>query len=168
MRCCGSRRFAAIVVLVAVGSASAARAQTGPFRSVDPYDVQRPAGGAPTVFLGPSWPADPFGVGYSLLGGYRRVVSGARQPIGHEHLQTGPNSYVYRPVYAADGGRWPDGGSRRLPPGFGPIIVDYPGTVHERRYAPGDGGAAWTNADVSSRTAPQMSTPVPGATFREF
>ncbi|HEX4148609.1 MAG TPA: hypothetical protein VHY20_06465 [Pirellulales bacterium] len=37
---------------------------------------------------------------YDLIYGYSRGALTAPQPIGHEHIPTGPNGYIYQPVYA--------------------------------------------------------------------
>jgi hypothetical protein len=117
-RCC----FLGIVVCSGLASAGDVAAQSSPrsYSAVDPYDVPRPAGTAPAVSYDYLWQTDPFGVGYDLLGGFRRIYSGARQPIGHEILPTRPdgNGYVYRPVYA------PSPGYRYTPGGA--LIVEFP------------------------------------------
>jgi hypothetical protein len=49
-------------------------------------------------------PPPPPDVGYNLYGG-DPAGQPVRQPIGHESLQTGPNRWEYRPLYAGDDGR---------------------------------------------------------------
>jgi hypothetical protein len=46
-------------------------------------------------------PPPPAGYEDRIYGGYASG-SGVRQPIGHESLQTGPNRWEYRPLYADD------------------------------------------------------------------
>jgi hypothetical protein len=73
--------------------ASSAGAQS--WMGAGPYGYQ-PAQPAPYRPL----PSNPF-MYYDLLGGFARNAITAPQPIGHEHIATGPNGYIYQPVYAA-------------------------------------------------------------------
>jgi hypothetical protein len=50
-------------------------------------------------------PQPPPEAGYSLYAADPRGQS-ARQPIGHQSLQTGPNRWEYRPLFADDDGRF--------------------------------------------------------------
>ena len=157
------RRMSIAAAVIAFLTVGRAEAQSPSARVIDPFDIPRDYSGSSIVAAGPSWQTDPFNVGYNLLGGYRTINVGARQAVAHELVWTGPNGYVYRPIYSSDGGRWADGGSRRLPPGFGPLIIDFPGSVDERRYAPRGGDTGWSNVDVSARMVPEYV-----ATPREF
>ncbi len=62
--------------------------------------VLPPAGYAAPLPWAPVRPSDYLAYGpYDLLGGYARAYITAPQPVGHEIIPTGPNGYVYRPVY---------------------------------------------------------------------
>lgn len=62
----------------------------------------RPGRRAATIMGGPLGPAplDPYSV--SAFWGFLPSPIVARQAIGHQILWTGPNGYVYRPIYADD------------------------------------------------------------------
>lgn len=105
---------------VLTAAAAALLGQNAPAFVGDPYDLPSPTVGRPIVSETPLWQADPWGVGYDLLGGYRPIVSGVRQPIGHEIVPTRPdgNGYVYRPLYA------PSPGYHYTPGGA--LVVEFP------------------------------------------
>ncbi|MBA4020114.1 MAG: hypothetical protein C0483_23370 [Pirellula sp.] len=131
--------------------AGPAQAQQYTYGSVDPNQYARPAGAPVTVM--PEWQTNPFQVGYSLVGGYRPLYSGAAQPIGHETISThGGNGYVYRPVYGAQPYYAPQYfGSYGVVPSRSSwaninhgsrgheLVIDNPGTPYESRYSPGMG-----------------------------
>jgi hypothetical protein len=121
------RRIIVIVVLlVGATMAEIAAAQSRSPRStlslysVDPFDVAVP-GGSYTEFDVVTLPQlDPFGWDYNLLGGFRPIYSGVRQPIGHETIVThNGNGGIYRPIYA------PSPGYHLTPQGA--LIVERPG-----------------------------------------
>lgn len=95
----------------------------------------------------------PFGVGYTLTGGYRPIYSGAVQPTGHQIIEThGGNGYVYRPTY--DYGNEPYGtgygyrypGTTQVVGSSGrAFVASNPGTVYETRYGSSYGRAAVVN-----------------------
>ena len=159
-----SRSFlfgASALVIAAACLAGSAQAQPRAWSSVDPNQYARPAG---TPVTGISeWQTNPFQVGYSLVGGYRPLYSGAAQPIGHEMISThGGNGYVYRPVYGSrpyyapqyygsygvvptrSSWEYINHGSRGRE-----LVIDNPGTPYESRYSPaagvGSGHAAMLN-----------------------
>ena len=128
-----------------------AQAQQYPNGSVDPNQYVRPAGAPVTVM--PEWQTNPFQVGYSLVGGYRPLYSGAVQPVGHEMISThGGNGYVYRPVYGSQPYYAPQYfGSYGVVPTRSSwanlnhgsrgheLVIENPGTPYESRYSPGAG-----------------------------
>lgn len=92
--------------------------------------------------LGPA-PLDPFSV--AAYWGFLPAPRVARQTIGHEVIWTGPNGYVYRPVYA-------DGDASGVAESDGFSV--FPKTSARASNARGDGAAA------RGETAPVDLTPV--------
>ena len=90
------RRALMLIAAAALATAwpPAARAQMFPYF--------RPGRRAATIMGGPIGPAplDPYSV--SAYWGFLPSPIVARQAIGHQIIWTGPNGYVYRPVYADD------------------------------------------------------------------
>lgn len=82
-----------LAILVAAASADSALAQT-----LTPPPGATYGQPLPTPPMRPLY-YSPF-TNYDLLYGYSRGALTAPQPIGHEHIPTGPNGYIYRPVYA--------------------------------------------------------------------
>lgn len=149
-----SRSFssgASALFVAAVLVASPAQAQQSTYGSVDPNQYARPAAAPVTVM--PEWQTNPFQVGYSLVGGYRPLYSGAVQPVGHEMISThGGNGYVYRPVYGSQPYYAPQHfGSYGVVPTRSSwaninhgssgheLVIENPGTPYESRYSPGAG-----------------------------
>lgn len=143
----------ALLVAAAIFS-RAAWAQQPTYGSVDPNRYPRAAG--TPVHVMPEWQTNPFQVGYSLVGGYRPLYSGAAQPVGHEMISThGGNGYVYRPVYGAQPYYAPQYfGSYGVVPTHASwaninhgssgheLVIENPGTPYETRYSPGAGAGA--------------------------
>lgn len=126
------------------------------YGAMDPYayyadfnDQLYPAGGdapdpfpertrrIPTVEMMMATRTQPFGVGYSLAGGYRPVYTGVEQPVGHVTTMThGGNGYTYQPVYAPAPTQVYTGH-----PGYGgygssrALVINNPGTPYETRGA---------------------------------
>ena len=70
------------------------RSERGAYRSPYRYPYRYPYYPGPYVFEPwPLVPGDIYGYPY---------VDRVEQPLGHKVIRTGPNSYIYRPVYASD------------------------------------------------------------------
>jgi hypothetical protein len=146
--------------LAVVGVASRSHAQQYGYNyygwgGPDPYAYAPPAGAYPAAYSTYNYQMNPFAVGYDLLGGYRPIYSGARQPIGHEMIWTGQNSYVYRPTYAAETS------SARVAWGGGPLVIDYPGTNQAKYYT--SSGPVW-ELKPGMFTLNDIAPPLPIAT----
>lgn len=83
-------------------AAAAIAAAWPPTATAQMFPYFRPGRRAVTVMGGPIGPAplDPYSV--SAYWGFLPSPIVARQAIGHQIIWTGPNGYVYRPVYADD------------------------------------------------------------------
>lgn len=94
-----SSRRRVFSLIVASGCLAAAWPQTV---AAQMFPYFRPGRRAATIMGGPLGPAplDPYSV--SAYWGFLPSPIVARQAIGHQIIWTGPNGYVYRPVYADD------------------------------------------------------------------
>lgn len=92
-----SRRRRVFLLIMAAGSIAAAWPLTA---TAQMFPYFRPGRRAATIMGGPLGPAplDPYSV--SAFWGFLPSPIVARQAIGHQIIWTGPNGYVYRPVYA--------------------------------------------------------------------
>lgn len=106
------------VMLSGLCAPSATRAQYNSFS----YELLYAGPRGTTVVAPPAEPGplDPFAV-WARFGFWPNPYI-ARQPIGHQTIATGPNGYVYRPVYADDETAasiaLPERDEQRVAPGF--------------------------------------------------
>lgn len=137
------------------------------YGAMDPYayyadfnDQLYPAGGdapdpfpertrrLPTVEMMMATRTQPFGVGYSLTGGYRPFYTGVEQPVGHTTTMThGGNGYVYQPVYASAPTQVYTGSGSNHGYGYSynstrALVINNPGTPYETRGANSSQGYA--------------------------
>jgi len=109
--------------------AAARRALRRRYAPPPPY----PLPGYGTTIPSGLWPLAPFG---AVPNDYRW----ARQPTGHEKIWTGPNSYVYRPLYPESADRTPPEPAGQPIPAT-PRLADLPkAQANEvpRQFAPGE------------------------------